>query len=132
MTFEWQFSFELPEKTPAGQYLLRIDQIWPGVSESGTQIEPQLYPACAQIEVESATTGELPKGIKIPEGLSNISPGMEDSYHPELDVLEAHKYSGMVVSSDQYYSRKVDTGYVYPGGPLWDGTMLLEDKAPSS
>jgi hypothetical protein len=58
-----------------------MDQIWPGVSENGdhgpTQIEPQLYPACAQIEVESAITGELPKGIKIPEGLSNTSPGME-------------------------------------------------------
>jgi hypothetical protein len=112
-----RFKFTLPKQTPEGQYLLRVDQIWPGVYESGehgiTQIEPQLYPACAQIEVESAISGDLPKGIKIPEGLSNLSPGM-------------------TVSNDQYYSRKVDIGYVYPGGPLWDGEKLLEDKAPST
>jgi len=38
----------------------------------------------------------------------------------------------MVVSNDQYLSKKLDAGYVYPGGPLWDGEKLVEDKAPSS
>lgn len=111
-----RFSFTLPKQTPAGQYLLRVDQIWPGVYESGEhgliQIEPQLYPACAQIKVESAIIGKLSIGIKMPEDLSKTSAGMKVSY-------------------DQYLSRKVDMGYVYPGGPLWDGETLLEDKAPS-
>jgi len=53
-----------------------MDLIWPGVEESGTSIEPQLYPSCAQIEVESTMTGQLPKGIRIPEDFSKKSPGM--------------------------------------------------------
>jgi len=52
-----------------------MDLIWPGVEESGTSIEPQLYPSCAQIEVEGAVVGELPKGIHIPEDFSKKSPG---------------------------------------------------------
>lgn len=76
-----RFSFTLPKQTPAGQYLLRVDQIWPGVYESGEhgliQIEPQLYPACAQIKVESAIIGKLSIGIKMPEDLSKTSAGNE-------------------------------------------------------
>lgn len=61
----------LPKQVPAGQYLLRVDQIWPGDDNR----EAQHYPACAQIEVESDFVGKLPAGVKIPEGLSRDMPG---------------------------------------------------------
>lgn len=38
----------------------------------------------------------------------------------------------MLVSFDQYSRRKVDKDYMYPGGMLWDGEKLLEDKAPTA
>jgi len=106
-----------------------MDLIWPGVNETGTQIEPQFYPSCAQIEVESeAVSGELPKGIKIPEDVSKGAPGM---FVPFLCWgSELMRNVGMTVSYDQYMSKKVDVGYVYPGGMLWDGEKMVEDKAP--
>jgi hypothetical protein len=45
---------------------LRVDEVNPAPAV-------QLYPACAQIEVESEVTAgsPLPTGIKIPENMSN-------------------------------------------------------------
>jgi hypothetical protein len=39
--------------------------------------------------------------------------------------------AGIQTSIEQYRRQKVDEGYIYPGGPLWDGEKLIEDKAPS-
>jgi hypothetical protein len=111
-----RFIFKIPKQTPAGQYLLRIDLIWPGLlynlrGQIVTDGEAQLYPSCAQIEVESEIEGSLPQGIHIPEDVRKKSPGMQ-------------------MSIEMYRSQKVDAGYVYPGGPLWDGEQLVEDKPP--
>ena len=62
--------FVIPTQTPAGQYLLRVDMIY----NYGKTVA-QLYPSCAQIQVESSATGELPKGVKIPETLYPEMPG---------------------------------------------------------
>jgi hypothetical protein len=35
----------------------------------------QLYPSCAQIQIESDFSGSLPEGIKIPDALQHTSPG---------------------------------------------------------
>jgi hypothetical protein len=112
-----RFIFKVPKQTPAGQYLLRVDLIWPGLLYilDGKVIsdgEAQLYPSCAQIEVESEATEPMPQGISIPEDLGTKSPGCQ-------------------VSIGQYRRELVDPGYVYPGGPLWDGEKLIEDVAPS-
>ena len=61
----------MPKQVPAGQYLVRVDQIWPGDDNN----EPQHYPGCAHIEVENDFVGQLPAGVKIPEILSKSSPG---------------------------------------------------------
>ncbi|KAF1996401.1 hypothetical protein P154DRAFT_579997 [Amniculicola lignicola CBS 123094] len=62
----------LPRQTPAGKYLLRIDQIWPGSISSSAQH----YPACAHIEVEdNPSSNPLPAGVKIPEILCPGCPG---------------------------------------------------------
>ncbi|KAF2004387.1 hypothetical protein P154DRAFT_572046 [Amniculicola lignicola CBS 123094] len=112
-----RFIFKVPKQTPAGQYLMRVDLAWPGfVYKLGadliSDVQGQLYPSCAQIEVESDVTGSLPKGIKIPEDLQPKSQGMQTSL-------------------EMYNNQKVDEGYVYPGGPLWDGEKLIEDMAPT-
>ncbi|KAI1284704.1 glycoside hydrolase [Xylaria sp. FL0933] len=107
-----KFEFKIPLQTPPGQYLLRIDMIWPGtvINQSNDTLYAQLYPSCAQIQVESdASTNTLPKGINIPEGLSPSSPGM-------------------TVSEDMHYGRTMDEDFVYSGGPLWDGEKLVIDK----
>lgn len=113
-----RFITKIPKQTPAGQYLLRVDQIWPGYywKEGNTIVrgsEGQLYPSCAQIEVESEVVGgKLPKGIKIPEDFSPASPGMQTNRDEQL---------GNFTGSD----------YVYPGGPLWDGETFIHEKLPS-
>ncbi|KAH7123543.1 glycoside hydrolase [Dendryphion nanum] len=96
----------LPKQTPKGQYLLRVDQIWPGVREYSAQI----YPSCAHIEVESEYAGDLPKGVKIPEIFSATSPGM--------------KYD------EQGDWRFGPPGYRYPGGLQWDGEKMAEVEMP--
>jgi hypothetical protein len=62
----------IPRQTPAGQYLVRIDQVWFGSTQDNAQ--PQLYPACAHVELLGETTGGLPKGVKIPEALQMDQP----------------------------------------------------------
>jgi hypothetical protein len=55
-----------------------MDMIWfgcQGITFNGT-LYAQMYPTCAQIEVESDSSLEaLPKGIRIPEDMSQESPG---------------------------------------------------------
>ena len=64
--------FQIPKQTPAGQYLLRVDFVynhWIGTA--------QLYPSCAHVEVESAASGALPKGVKFPEVYDPAMPGKD-------------------------------------------------------
>jgi hypothetical protein len=50
--------------------------MWPATREYQRSLA-QLYPGCAQIEVESAIKGSLPKGgVKIPEILAHGKPGI--------------------------------------------------------
>ena len=35
---------------------------------------------------------------------------------------------GILVSQDMYNNKKVDEDYVYPGGKLWTGKELVDDK----
>ncbi|KAK9771610.1 putative Glycoside hydrolase [Seiridium cardinale] len=107
------FVFKVPAQTPAGQYLLRIDEINTGLEEHNdgfnSTAPAQIYPSCAQIQVESDYSGELPAGINIPEDLSHTSPGM-------------------AVTLSMYSDESIDDDYSYPGGPLWDGIELVQDK----
>ena len=83
--------------------------IWPSFKEPGyTPFDGQIYATCAQISVESEYSGDLPEGIKIPEGLSKESPGMSTSLA-------------------MYRQEVIDEGYVYPGGKLWDGERVVQD-----
>lgn len=34
----------------------------------------------------------------------------------------------MLTSLEMYRMQSIDEGYVYPGGPLWDGENLVQDK----
>lgn len=70
--------FEVPKQTPEGEYLLRLDLIWPGIIDPPADGfgDPQIYTSCAHIHVSSDATGPLPKGIKIPEDIGSDSPGM--------------------------------------------------------
>jgi hypothetical protein len=51
---------KLPKQTPAGQYLIRFDTIWPGTLQDSGAVNnyAQIYASCAQIEVESEYTGQ--------------------------------------------------------------------------
>ena len=56
---------------------MRIDLMWPAIREYHDHIA-QMYPGCAQLEVESEYEGSLPKpGVKIPEVLEIGQPGMK-------------------------------------------------------
>jgi hypothetical protein len=109
---KYQIAATLPKQTPAGQYLMRIDYVYTGFrypADKYPHVIAQHYPSCLQIDVTSDVTGDLPKGVKIPEILMPDQPGM-------------------MPSLDQYNRKTVDKDYVYPGGRLWDGEKLVEDK----
>ena len=36
--------------------------------------------------------------------------------------------TGVSVSSNMYYGKSLDSDYVYPGGYLWTGEEMVEDK----
>jgi hypothetical protein len=98
---------------PKGQYLLRAGSTYTGAYSKDypgiTQNEVQLYHSCAQLQVDSDSTGVLPKGVLIPEAVQ-------------------YGQDGMLVSEQMYTGQSVDPDYRYPGGPLWTGKELVEDK----
>ncbi|KAL2881076.1 hypothetical protein SGCOL_003735 [Colletotrichum sp. CLE4] len=69
------FTFKLPEETPAGQYLLRIEHI--GVHGAGDFGGAEFYFNCAQIEVESSSTAVPGPTVKIPGLYDGHEPGIE-------------------------------------------------------
>lgn len=72
-------------------------------------VPTQLYPSCAQLNIKSDSTGAFPVGVQIPQVFSPDGPGMETS--SEMAAFE-----------------RIDEGYEYPGGPLWDGEKMIVDK----
>ncbi|KAF3025051.1 hypothetical protein E8E14_014436 [Neopestalotiopsis sp. 37M] len=108
-----RFVFQIPLQTPAGHYLLRMDEVNTGLEEHNAVFNSsspaQLYPSCAQIQIESDSPGSLPEGIKIPDTLQHTSPGMASTL-------------------SMYRFQSLDVDYVYPGGPLWDGVDSVQDK----
>lgn len=115
------FKFKIPKQTPAGQYLLRMDSVnlgfHVGQNWKWQNAETQVYPGCAQIEVESEYSGNLPEGsVSFPEALYNEAPGMS-----QLGVRGEF-------GPGRYDRIVLDPNYVYPGGPLWDGEKLEQDR----
>ncbi|KAJ0375872.1 hypothetical protein COL26b_005847 [Colletotrichum chrysophilum] len=70
-------TFKLPQATPAGQYLLRIEHI--GVHGAGDFGGAEFYFNCAQIEVENASGASGVPGplVKIPGLYTGHEPGIE-------------------------------------------------------
>ncbi|KAF2742262.1 lytic polysaccharide monooxygenase [Sporormia fimetaria CBS 119925] len=105
--------FKIPAQTPAGQYLMRMDVIWSGWQSE--YIKPpaaglaEMYPSCAQLNIVSDSTKELPQGVKIPE---------------IFDIWEP----GMTTSGDMLDFKSLDANYTYPGGLLWDGEKMNIDS----
>ncbi|KAF2106161.1 glycosyl hydrolase family 61-domain-containing protein [Lophiotrema nucula] len=119
-TFDWplygprgldlpRFTFKIPVQTPPGQYLMRMDVPWIGQVNSYGHVPTQMYPSCAQLSIRSNSTAAFPKGVKMPDIFMPEAPGMETS--PDMRELKV-----------------VDEGFVYPGGPLWDGETMVVDK----
>ncbi|KAF7532277.1 hypothetical protein G7054_g8108 [Neopestalotiopsis clavispora] len=69
------FTFTLPEETPAGQYLLRIEHI--GVHGAGEYGGAEFFFNCAQIEVESDSTAVPSPVVQIPGLYTGYEPGIE-------------------------------------------------------
>ncbi|KAF9885835.1 hypothetical protein FE257_012307 [Aspergillus nanangensis] len=68
------FTFTLPEETPAGQYLVRIEHI--GLHGAGEFGGAEFYFNCAQIEVESDSTETPGPVVKIPGVYTGYEPGI--------------------------------------------------------
>lgn len=106
-----RFKFRIPSQTPAGQYLMRMDLMWPTTFQYQAD-GAQMYPTCAQLNIVNESgnsSSSWPKGVKIPEVFKSGMPGT-------------------VHSNEMSYRTTVDKDYVYPGGPLWDGETYKQDK----
>ncbi|KAL1634756.1 hypothetical protein SLS56_002158 [Neofusicoccum ribis] len=67
------FSFPLAEETPAGEYLLRVEQVGlHGASEKGGA---QFYISCAQIKVTGSGAGSPAPNVQIPGVYTGEEPG---------------------------------------------------------
>lgn len=82
-TGKTNFTFTLPEETPAGQYLVRIEHIGVhGASEFGVA---EFFFNCAQIEVESDSTATPGPLVKIPGIYTGYEPGiLFNMYSPSI------------------------------------------------
>ncbi|KAF3022636.1 hypothetical protein E8E14_013989 [Neopestalotiopsis sp. 37M] len=92
------FTFTLPEETPAGQYLLRIEHI--GVHGAGEYGGAEFFFNCAQIEVESDSTA-------VPSPLVQI-PGLYTGYEPGIEF---------------YMYRNYIVNYTMPGPAPWPNAV---------
>ncbi|KAF2872297.1 glycosyl hydrolase family 61-domain-containing protein [Massariosphaeria phaeospora] len=90
--------FPIPPTTPPGQYLLRIEHIFPQTTVESMQ----LYISCAQIEVQGPGGGT-------PGPLVQIS-----------DYLNVENQD-LAVSQEMEWDYKVDPGYKIPGPKVWTG-----------
>ncbi|KAF8055221.1 glycosyl hydrolase family 61-domain-containing protein [Lyophyllum atratum] len=87
-----QLSTTIPASTPAGEYLLRIEQI--GLHVAGA---PQWYISCAQIKVTGGGSGNSVK-VSLPGYVSATDPGLTvNIYYP------------------------IPTSYKVPGPAVWRG-----------
>ena len=67
------FTFKIPSTIPAGDYLLRIEQI--GLHVAGA---PQFYISCAQLKVTGGGSAN-PSKVSIPGYVSATDPGLTGS-----------------------------------------------------
>lgn len=88
------FTFTLPTETPAGEYLLRVEQI--ALHGAQTVGGAQFYISCAQIKVSGSGSGTPTDTAKIPGVYTGTEPGIEiNIYYP------------------------VPTNYTMPGPAVW-------------
>ncbi|TEB18366.1 hypothetical protein FA13DRAFT_1803747 [Coprinellus micaceus] len=87
-----EFDTTVPENTPPGEYLARIEQI---ALHLGTGV-PEIFVSCAQIKVTGSGTGN-PAKVSIPGYIKANDPG-----------VIANIYNGM-------------TNYTVPGPKVWRG-----------
>ena len=70
----YDFSWQVPENLPPGQYLVRLEHI--AIHNAWEQGEAQFYTSCAQIEVGGEGTGVPGPLVKIPGLYSETDPGI--------------------------------------------------------
>jgi len=52
---------------------MRMDVLWSGAQPG--QIQAQMYPSCAQLNIVSDSKTALPEGVRIPEIFADDQPG---------------------------------------------------------
>ncbi|KAF5378589.1 hypothetical protein D9615_007104 [Tricholomella constricta] len=89
----------IPPNTPAGEYLVRIEQIGLHLPQA-----PQWYISCAQINITGGGSGN-PSKVSIPGYVSPTDPGLT------LNIYDP-----------------VPTAYMVPGPPVWRGFVDLQQN----
>ncbi|EKG19150.1 Cellulose-binding domain fungal [Macrophomina phaseolina MS6] len=68
------FTFPLPEDTPAGDYLMRVEHI--GLHGAGTEAGAQFYISCAQLTVTGSGAGSPSPKVAFPGAYKATDPGL--------------------------------------------------------
>ena len=98
------FDVTIPAEVPAGQYLLRIEQI--ALHKPSAR---EMYFSCAQIEVSSSSTATPSPLVKIPGLYSESDPGIDFNM----------------------YSSPLPTSYPFPGPAVYGSTSSKSKRAAS-
>ncbi|CAI7570845.1 unnamed protein product [Penicillium bialowiezense] len=115
------FTFQLPNEIPAGQYLVRIEQI--ALHGAGEWGGAELYFNCAQIEVESDSTATPGPLVKIP--------GVYDGYEPvpyPIAALPNITASGLSVAPNTAWSAPAVTNYALSSATVQSSSIPSRSK----
>ena len=81
-----QFTFKIPQGTPAGEYLLRFEHI--GLHGAGSAGGAQFYISCAHIKVSSGGNGNPSPLASLPGAFSASQPNIQiNIYYPVVSLL---------------------------------------------
>ncbi|KAF9495587.1 hypothetical protein BDN71DRAFT_1506533 [Pleurotus eryngii] len=107
-----QFSFQLPEALPSGQYLLRVEHI--ALHSASSFGGAQIYISCAQLNVIDGGNGTPGPLVAIPGVYDGHEPGIRIS--TIYDVSDQHI---LIRPLDIYWP--VPVSYTQPGPAVWLG-----------
>jgi hypothetical protein len=122
------FTFQLPNEIPAGQYLVRIEHI--GVHGAGEWGGAEIFFNCAQIEVESDSTATPYPLVKIPGVYDGYEPGI--LFYMYRDYIVNYTMPGPLPYPDAALANVTASGISVAPTTAWSAPAVTHYASSSS